>query len=145
MSFQINRGDKVAIIGPNGIGKSTLLKIVMEQVQADDGAYEWGYETHLGYFAQDHHEIVGTDSHTVESWLWDLCPTQPIGFVKGKLAEVLFGKRDVGKPITALSGEAARMVFSSISVKRPNVLVFDEPTNHLDLGHSSVSKRASCI
>ena len=134
VSFQINRGDKVAIIGPNGIGKSTLLKIVMEQVQADDGEYEWGYETHLGYFAQDHHEIVGTDSHTVESWLWDLCPTQPIGFVKGKLAEVLFGKEDVGKPITALSGgEAARMVFSSISVKRPNVLVFDEPTNHLDL------------
>ena len=71
---------------------------------------------------------------TIHSALWDHCPQEGIGFVRGKLAEVLFGKDEVEKKIGALSGgEATRLIFAQIGVKNPNVLVLDEPTNHLDL------------
>ncbi|TNF24808.1 MAG: ABC-F family ATP-binding cassette domain-containing protein [Deltaproteobacteria bacterium] len=135
VGFTVQRGDRLAIIGPNGIGKSTLLKIVTERLAADDGAVTWGYETHPGYFAQDHKDLLGdAGSDTLHSWLWNRAPTEPTGFVRGKLAEVLFGSDDVDKKITNLSGgEAARLVFAGLGVDQPNVLVLDEPTNHLDL------------
>jgi len=134
VSLQVRRGDRLAIIGPNGIGKSTLLKIVMKEVEADKGRAEWGYETWPGYFAQDHHEVIKAGEQTVEAWLWDVCPREPIGFVRGKLGLVLFTGDDAEKKVSALSGgEAARLVFARLSVVKPNVLVLDEPTNHLDL------------
>ncbi len=134
VSLQVQRGDRLAIIGPNGIGKSTLLKIAMGQVDADAGRTEWGYETHPGYFSQDHNEVAKTSRQTVEAWLWEFVPGQPIGFVRGNLGMVLFSGDDVKKPVGNLSGgEAARLVFCKLSVTKPNVLILDEPTNHLDL------------
>jgi len=134
VSLTVQRGDRLAILGPNGIGKSTLLKIAMGVVAADEGKIEWGYETWPGYFAQDHRELVEASDQTVQAWFWELCPGEPIGFVRGKLAEVLFQKDDVEKPLRALSGgEASRLVFAKLSVTQGNVLVLDEPTNHLDL------------
>ena len=134
ISLHVRRGDRVAIIGPNGIGKSTLLKILMAEVEADAGEVEWGYETHPGYFSQDHHELRGFEEETLHNWLWRACPTQPIGFVRSHLAAVLFDKEDVDRPIKGLSGgEQARLIFSRLGVVQPNVLVLDEPTNHLDL------------
>ena len=134
VSLTIQRGDRLAILGPNGIGKSTLLKIAMGVLPADAGKIEWGYETWPGYFAQDHHDLIGASDQTVEAWLWELIPGEVIGFVRGKLAEVLFTGDDVEKPLRALSGgEGARLVFAKLSVSQPNVLVLDEPTNHLDL------------
>ena len=134
VSMTINRGEKVAIIGPNGIGKSTLLKIMMDRFKPDHGIVEWGYEAHPGYFSQDHEELHETGSHTVESWLWEHCREKPIGFVRGKLAEVLFSQDEVEKEAKHLSGgECARLIFSSLSVTEPTVLVLDEPTNHLDI------------
>ncbi|MFT7519984.1 MAG: ATPase subunit of ABC transporter with duplicated ATPase domains, partial [Kiritimatiellia bacterium] len=133
VKVQIRRGERIAIIGPNGIGKSTLLKICMDVVEADEGEVEWGHETHIGYFAQDHgDEFVG--KQTLHGWLWDKFPGETIGFVRGKLAEVLFSQDEVEKHVSALSGgEQARMVFCKLGAQRPNVLVLDEPTNHLDL------------
>jgi len=134
VSLAVERGDRLAIIGPNGIGKSTLLKIVMGEVKADAGEVEWGYEARPGYFAQDHREQLGDSKQTVESWLWDVVPTEPIGFVRGKLGQMLFSGDEVEKSISSLSGgEAARLVFCRLMVENPNVLVLDEPTNHLDL------------
>ena len=130
----VQRGERVAVIGPNGIGKSTLLKIMMGDVEQDAGSSEWGYEAHPGYVAQDHKEQIGSARQSLDDWLGEICPQQSIGFVKGHLAAVLFSGEESKKKLEALSGgEAARMLFAKQAVLKPNVLILDEPTNHLDL------------
>ena len=130
----VNRGDRLAIMGPNGIGKSTLLKIVMGELEADGGEVAWGYETHPGYFAQDHHKQFESPTRTAEEWAWDFCPDKDIGYVRGRMGLMLFSGDDGKKRLGALSGgEAARLVFTKLAIERPNILVLDEPTNHLDL------------
>jgi ATPase subunit of ABC transporter with duplicated ATPase domains len=134
VDLTVQRGDRLAIMGPNGIGKSTLLKIAMGVVDADEGEAEWGYETHVGYFAQDHHEDLDKLDQTAEEWVSQFCPDKGVGFVRGHMAMMLFTGDDPKKKLSALSGgEAARLVFTKIAIERPNVLVLDEPTNHLDL------------
>ncbi len=134
VDLAVHRGDRLAIMGPNGIGKSTLLKIVMGELPADQGEATWGYEAHPGYFAQDHRERLAPPTRTAEEYLWDFCPGRDIGYVRAQLALMLFTGDDSKKRLATLSGgEAARLVFSRLSVERPNVLVLDEPTNHLDL------------
>jgi ATPase subunit of ABC transporter with duplicated ATPase domains len=134
VDLEIARGDRVAIMGPNGIGKSTLLKIANGVVAPDSGEVEWGYETHVGYFAQDHKDAFEDPEKTSESWLWGFCPGRDRGYVRAQMGMVLFSGEDGAKKVGALSGgEAARLVFARIAMERPNVLVLDEPTNHLDL------------
>ncbi|MGH9381388.1 MAG: ABC-F family ATP-binding cassette domain-containing protein [Thermoanaerobaculia bacterium] len=134
VDLRVERGDRLAILGPNGIGKSTLLKILIGEVRPEAGGATWGYETHPGYFAQNHREQLGQGRQSVEAYLWAVCPGEPIGYVRGKLAEVLFAKDEVEKRLESLSGgEAARLLFARLSVEKPNVLLLDEPTNHLDL------------
>jgi len=134
VDLEVRRGDRLAIMGPNGIGKSTLLKIIMGDLEPDAGEITWGYETHTSYFAQDHKETFEDPSRTTEEWLWDFCPGKDRGFVRGQMGMMLFSGDDGAKKLGALSGgEAARLVFSRIAMESPNVLVLDEPTNHLDL------------
>ena len=142
VSLKVLRGDKVAIIGPNGIGKSTLLKICMNEVEPDEGAPIWGYETHIGYFPQDHAEALGNPNGSVLSCLWDLLPEEGRGAIIARLAMVLFNRDDTDKQISNLSGgEGARLLFARLTSKEPNVLILDEPTNHLDIeGIEALSK-----
>jgi ATPase subunit of ABC transporter with duplicated ATPase domains len=145
VSFTVERGDRLAVIGPNGIGKSTLLKILMSEVQADAGEFTWGYEVDLGYFPQDHHAAMPDPKQTITSFLWDSQADAPIGMIYGKLAEVLFTRDDVDKKIDNLSGgEAARLLFSRLGMIRPTVLVLDEPTNHLDMEGIEALARDLC-
>ena len=134
VSFTVFRDDRLAIIGPNGIGKSTLLKIAMGELAPDEGSVEWGHETYPGYFSQGHEELENTPDQSILDWLWVYASDKGGGFVRGKLAEVLFSRDEVFKKIENLSGgEAARLIFSKLNVTEPNILILDEPTNHLDL------------
>jgi len=132
VSFTIQRGDKCAVIGPNGIGKSTLLKILLNEVQSDQGEFEWSETVQVGYFAQDYRTQL-VPEQTIWQWMENniVAPAQEIRKVLG---QVLFRGSDVDKKIATLSGgESARLVMAKLILEKHNVLIFDEPTNHLDL------------
>jgi len=134
VDINVRRGDRLAIIGPNGIGKSTLLKIAVGDLEADEGEVRWGHEVRIGYFAQDHRQAFAGRDATVEGWLAAACSGETVGAIRSRLGKVLFSGDEVEKKLASLSGgEAARLVFAGLVVKQPNVLVLDEPTNHLDL------------
>ncbi len=154
VNLRVGRGDRLAIVGPNGIGKSTLLKIVVGRLEADEGSVEWGYETWPGYFAQDPKDHLAgggaaggrtagagggamagpPERRTAEAWISDYCEGKGTGFARGKMGMVLFTGDDADKRLGALSGgESARLVLCSLMIRAPNVLILDEPTNHLDL------------
>ena len=132
-SFELERGDRLAVVGPNGVGKSTLIKVVSGIIEADAGTAEFGYETHLGYFAQD----VGDEFHgeqAVLEWLGGASGEADLGKLRAALGRVLFSGDDVHKAVGSLSGgESARLLLAALMLRRPNLLVLDEPTNHLDL------------
>jgi ATPase subunit of ABC transporter with duplicated ATPase domains len=134
VDLSVRRGDRLAIMGPNGIGKSTLLRIAVGELDRDRGDVEWGYETHPGYFAQDHRRQLEPATRTVEAFLHDCCPGETIGYVRNQLGRVLFSGDEAKKRLAALSGgEAARLLFCRLAIEQPNVLLLDEPTNHLDM------------
>lgn len=133
VSLEINRGEKVAFIGHNGIGKSTLLKALLDLVTLDSGTFSWGHETHVSYFSQNPDELL-QGNQSVLSWLTEQAPKIPDNEIRGMLGQVLFTQDDVHKNIRTLSGgEASRLVLAKIMLEKSNVLILDEPTNHLDL------------
>jgi len=134
VSLMVRRGERVGIIGPNGLGKSTLLRIIVERLGADVGRVRWGHEVRTGYFPQDHRELLDDPDATPLEILSAVCPGESPTYVRGQLGRVLFSGEEVDKRIGLLSGgEAARLIFALLAVQKPNVLVLDEPTNHLDL------------
>ena len=133
VSFEVGRGEKVAILGPNGVGKSTLLKIIMDQLVCEKGEVEWGYESHPAYFPQDHHDILN-EKQTLADWIMDQEPSLGISGSRKLLGLVLFSGEEADKKISALSGgECGRLVLARIMKQKQNILIMDEPTNHLDL------------
>jgi ATPase subunit of ABC transporter with duplicated ATPase domains len=134
VDLEVRRGDRLAIIGPNGIGKSTLLKIAVGELEADAGKITWGHEARTAYFAQDHRQAFSGRDATVEAWLAAACTGESVGSVRNRLGKVLFSGDEVEKRLPSLSGgEAARLIFARMAVDEPNVMILDEPTNHLDL------------
>ncbi|WP_342272422.1 ABC-F family ATP-binding cassette domain-containing protein [Candidatus Tisiphia endosymbiont of Parasteatoda lunata] len=142
VNFTVSRGEKIVIIGPNGIGKSTLLKILINKISADLGSYEWRYETQISYFAQDHHELLN-ESMSVIDWLSNQIPTENDNTLRTILGQLLFRKDEVTKNILNLSeGEGARLLLAKIILEESNILVLDEPTNHLDIESKDMLKKA---
>ena len=132
-SALVTRGEKIAIIGRNGVGKSTLCKMLVGQLEPDDGALTWGHEASVGYLAQDHREGIPNNT-TCAAWLHDIDPKATNEDIRGLLGRMLFKGEEGLKPTKALSGgEAVRLIFSKLMLTKDNVLVLDEPTNHLDL------------
>jgi ATPase subunit of ABC transporter with duplicated ATPase domains len=129
----VTRGEKVAIIGRNGVGKTTLCKMLMNELKPDAGAITWGHEASLGYLAQDHREGIPNNT-TCAEWLHNIDPKAGNEDIRGLLGRMLFKGEEGLKPTKALSGgEAVRLIFSKLMLVKDNVLILDEPTNHLDL------------
>ncbi len=134
ITFEVERGDKIAFVGANGIGKSTLLEILTGNLNADQGIFEWGHATFPVYFPQNHSKLLGGDI-TVLEWMESLSSTQTQEqLLRDVLAKVLFHGDDVKKKLKVLSGgEAARLLLAKMILLDNNILLFDEPTNHLDM------------
>ena len=127
-------GEKVAVIGTNGIGKSTLIKTLVGELTPDSGSIKWSENAKIGYYAQDHAEDFDTDL-TVFDWM---CQWKQEGddeqAVRSVLGRLLFSQDDIKKKVKVLSGgEKGRMLFGKLMMEKPNILIMDEPTNHLDM------------
>ncbi len=133
ISFEVERGDRVAILGENGIGKSTLLELITGHTAATKGDFTWGHGAKIAYFPQDHkREVHGDD--TLLEWLKRYGSHVPEQALREILGKVLFSGDDAKKHLSLLSGgEVARLVIGKMMMLKNNVLIFDEPTNHLDM------------
>lgn len=134
LNLRLEVSEKVAILGPNGIGKSTLLKTLVGDYEADAGTVKWSENSRIGYYAQDHasdFEIDLTVFDWMSQWKQEKDDEQAVRSVLGRL---LFSQDDIKKKVKVLSGgEKGRMLFGKLMMQRPNILVMDEPTNHLDM------------
>ncbi|WP_336789388.1 ABC-F family ATP-binding cassette domain-containing protein [Paenibacillus sp. MMO-177] len=141
VSFKLSRSETVALIGPNGIGKSTLLKVLVGQRQPQTGTVRWGSNVKLGYYDQEQTGL--TPSNTVLEEVWGTYPHMEEARVRTVLGNFLFSGEDVLKRISSLSGgEKARVSLAKLMLEQANVLILDEPTNHLDLFSKEVLESA---
>lgn len=133
LSFLIKKGEKVFIVGANGCGKSTLIKILLGKLAAISGRIETGYNVEIGYYDQENQNL--DMSKTVLDELWDSYPAMKETEVRNALALFRFIGEDVYKTVSVLSGgERARLTLAKLILSRMNLLILDEPTNHLDIG-----------
>lgn len=141
INFEVSKGDRIAIIGPNGVGKSTLLKSVLGQIPFLKGEARFGTNVTTGYYDQDQHQLHW--NKTVLDEIWDDHPTMPEQAVRSALAAFLFDANDITKTVADLSGgQKARLELTKLSLKHDNFLVLDEPTNHLDINSKEVLEEA---
>ena len=132
LNFLVKRNDRLLIIGPNGCGKSTLIKLMMKKLTATAGKIEEGYNVEIGYYDQENQNL--DPDKTVIDELWDHYPTLPEQKIRSTLAWFNFFGEDVFKTVKMLSGgERARLTLSKLILSRMNLLILDEPTNHLDI------------
>ncbi|GGD48050.1 ABC transporter ATP-binding protein [Malaciobacter pacificus] len=133
ISFTVDKDDKIALIGPNGIGKTTLCEIIVENIKPDSGEVHWGATIEKSYFPQNATDIIKGDM-TLYDWLRSFDRDADISEIRNCLGRMLFNGQDQEKKVEKCSGgEKHRMMLSKIMLEQGNFLVLDEPTNHLDL------------
>ncbi len=139
LTLTLNGGDRLAIIGENGVGKTTLLKLLMGELQAQRGSIKWAEKARPGYYAQDHASDFNGDTSLTE-WIAGYARSNAsegedlATLIRGTLGRLLFSGSEVQKAVKVISGgEQGRMIFGKLMLQKTNVLVLDEPTNHLDM------------
>lgn len=143
LSLKITKGEKVAVIGNNGLGKTTLLRMIAGDLVPDSGTVAMGHETSAGYFPQDYKQGIAPGK-TIYQWLESFSTDEGTEYLRGLLGKMLFSGDDAHKKTDNLSGgESARLIIARLMLEQNNVLILDEPTNHLDL--EAVSALAEAI
>lgn len=141
ITFEIKKGERVALIGPNGIGKTTLFRIILDKIQADSGIHKIGASVVIGYYDQEHATL--DESKTIFDEISDAYPKLTNLEIRNVLAAFVFTGDDVFKLISALSGgEKGRVALAKIMLSNANFLILDEPTNHLDLNSKEILENA---
>ncbi|WP_218011944.1 ABC-F family ATP-binding cassette domain-containing protein [Bacillus wiedmannii] len=141
VAMRLTRGDSVALVGPNGIGKSTLLKSLVNKLPLLNGDVSFGSNVSVGYYDQEQANL--TSSKRVLNELWDEYPLQPEKEIRTILGNFLFTGDDVLKPVSSLSGgQKARLALAKLMMQKSNLLILDEPTNHLDLNSKEILENA---
>jgi ATPase subunit of ABC transporter with duplicated ATPase domains len=134
LDLKIEVGERIAIIGPNGIGKSTLMKCLVGDTDIAAGTMKWSENSAIAYYAQDHAAEFESDMNLME-WMsqWGK-EGDDEQVIRGTLGRLLFSNNDISKKVSVISGgEQGRMLFGKMMLKRPNIMLMDEPTNHLDM------------
>ena len=133
ISFTLSRDNKVAFVGSNELAKTTLFKILMGELEPDEGTFKWGVTTSQAYFPKDNTAEFNNDL-TITDWLMGYSPVKDVTYVRGFLGRMLFPGEDGVKKVKVLSGgEKVRCLLSKMMISGANCLIFDEPTNHLDM------------
>ena len=133
ISFTVNKGDKIAFVGPNTIATTTLFQILAGELEPDEGNYKWGVTTSQGYFPKDFNKEFDND-YVIVDWLTQFSEEKDATYVRGFLGRMLFAGEDGVKKVKVLSGgEKVRCLLSKLMIMGSNVLIMDEPTNHLDM------------
>ncbi|RIU88350.1 ribosomal protection-like ABC-F family protein [Oceanobacillus picturae] len=141
VKLHVNRGERIALVGPNGVGKTTLLKAIMGKLTPNSGNIQIGTNVQIGYYDQEQANL--TSSKTVLLELWDEYPSENEKDIRTILGNFLFSGDDVLKPVSALSGgEKARLALAKLMMQKANLLILDEPTNHLDIDSKEVLEAA---
>ncbi|WP_417533997.1 ABC-F family ATPase [Marinobacterium stanieri] len=134
LNLQVNVGERIAIIGPNGIGKSTLLKCLVGDLEPNAGEVKWSENSEIGYYAQDHAHEFEEDKNLYD-WMsqWGK-EGDDEQVIRGTLGRMLFSQKEIDKSVKVISGgEQGRMLFGKMILQKPNIMLLDEPTNHLDM------------
>lgn len=133
-NLMVEVGERIAVIGPNGIGKSTLLKCLVGDLEPSAGMIKWSENANIGYYAQDHAHEFEQDMNLMD-WMYQWAQEgDDEQVMRGTLGRLLFSQNEITKSVKVISGgEQGRMLFGKLMLQRPNILVMDEPTNHLDM------------
>ena len=141
LSFEIKRGEHVALIGDNGTGKTTILKIINNLVDADTGTIRLGTNVHIGYYDQEHHNL--SDDNTLFEEIAHAYPDMTNTKIRNTLAAFMFTGDDVFKRVSDLSGgEKGRLSLAKLMLSEANLIILDEPTNHLDMTSKEILENA---